>query len=131
VASPHSRFESIVDQQIRMAQERGEFDDLPGLGKPLPGKGTHDDDLWWVRGYLHREGLPSHAMLPPSLQLAKEIELLPETVRALPTEQAVREAAEQLNRRIAEHLRVPSGPPVPVRPVDAEALVAQWRARGA
>jgi hypothetical protein len=111
-----------------MAQERGDFDNLPGQGKPLPGKGTHDDALWWVRGYLRREGLPSHAMLPPSLQLAKEIELLPETVRALATEQAVREAAEQLNRRVAEHLRAPSGPPVPVRPVDAGALVAQWGA---
>jgi hypothetical protein len=120
-----------VDQQIRMAQERGEFDNLPGLGKPLPGKGSHDDELWWVRGYLRREGLSGTAMLPPSLQLAREIELLPETVRALPTEQAVRETVERLNRRIAEHLLVPSGPPVPLRPVDAEPLVAQWRARDA
>jgi hypothetical protein len=31
-----SRFESLLDRQIRAAQERGEFDDLPGAGKPLP-----------------------------------------------------------------------------------------------
>ena len=124
---PDSRFESLVDRQIRLAQERGEFDNLPGQGKPLPGKGTHDDALWWVRGYLRREGLSGSAMLPVSLQLAREIELLPETVRALPTEEAVRAAVAHLNRRIAEHLRAPSGPPVPVRPVDAEELVARWR----
>ncbi|MFC2037665.1 DUF1992 domain-containing protein [Chloroflexota bacterium] len=28
-------WESWIDQQIREAQERGEFDDLPGRGKPL------------------------------------------------------------------------------------------------
>jgi hypothetical protein len=30
-----SRFESALDRQIRAAEERGEFDDLPGKGKPL------------------------------------------------------------------------------------------------
>jgi DnaJ family protein C protein 28 len=28
-------WQSLIDQQIREAQERGEFDDLPGKGKPL------------------------------------------------------------------------------------------------
>ena len=28
-------FESAIDRQIREAQERGEFDNLPGRGKPL------------------------------------------------------------------------------------------------
>ena len=28
-------WENWIDQQIREAQERGEFDDLPGMGKPL------------------------------------------------------------------------------------------------
>jgi hypothetical protein len=34
--------------------EAGEFDDLPGTGRPLPGAGVPDDDLWWVRGWLKR-----------------------------------------------------------------------------
>ena len=34
--------------------ERGEFDDLPGTGVPLPGAGTVDDELWWVREWLAR-----------------------------------------------------------------------------
>lgn len=122
-----SRFESLVDQQIRQAQERGEFDDLPGMGKPLPGRGRPDDDLWWLRGYLQREGLPTDPMLPPSLRLAKDIEALPDTVRDLATEAEVREAVRELNHRIAAHLRSPSGPPVPIRPVNADRVVAQWR----
>lgn len=124
---PLSRYESVIEQQIRMAQERGDFDDLPGMGKPLPGKGRPDDDLWWVREYMRREELSADALLPPSIQLAKEIERLPETVGRLPSEQMVREAVSELNRRIVAHLRAPSGPPVPVRPVNADDAVAQWR----
>jgi len=30
-----SRWESLIDQKIREAMEQGEFDDLPGKGKPL------------------------------------------------------------------------------------------------
>ena len=29
-------WESAVERQIREAQERGDFDDLPGRGRPLP-----------------------------------------------------------------------------------------------
>ena len=49
-----------IDEIIRAAQEKGEFDDLPGTGKPLPGAGTKDDDLWWVRSWLKRNQEESH-----------------------------------------------------------------------
>jgi hypothetical protein len=127
VTNPQSRYESLIDQQIRIAQERGDFDDLPGMGKPLPGRGTPDDDLWWLKGYVRREGLSTETMLPTSLRLAKQLERLPETVRKLGSEQAVREAVAELNRQIEEHLRAPSGPHVPLRPADPDAVVAQWR----
>lgn len=125
---PLSRYESLVDQQIREAAERGEFDDLPGAGKPLPGLGTPDDDLWWLKGYMKREGLSGEALLPPSLQLRAEIERLPDTVRDLPSEQVVREVVADLNRRIADWLRAPTGPHVPVRPVRVDEIVERWRA---
>ena len=47
-------FETVADRMIREAMETGEFDDLPGLGKPIPGAGTIDDDLWWVRSWMER-----------------------------------------------------------------------------
>ena len=70
--------------------------------------------------------------LPTSLQLARQIERPPETVRDLSSEEAVREVVRDLNERIAAYLRAPSGPHVPVRPVKVDEVVARWRAdRGA
>jgi hypothetical protein len=50
------RFESLPERLIREAMEAGEFDDVPGQGRPLSGAGTPDDDTWWVRGWLKRNG---------------------------------------------------------------------------
>jgi hypothetical protein len=124
-----ARYESVIDKQIRMAEERGDFDELPGKGKPLPGLDGPHDENWWIKGYVEREGVPSEALLPTPLQLRKEAERLPDTVHEMPSEQAVRAAVAELNRRIAEWLRAPSGPAVPVRPVDADAVVRDWRRR--
>lgn len=123
---PGVSFESWIDRQIRTAQERGEFDNLPGAGKPIPDHGN--DELWWLKNYVQREGLPVDALLPTPLQLRKEIDRLPQTVRPLRTEQAVRDAVEQLNMRIVDWLRAPSGPQVPVRRVDVDEVLAQWHA---
>jgi hypothetical protein len=122
------RYESVVDKQIRLAQERGDFDNLPGKGKPLPALDDPHDELWWVKGYLRREGLSNEALLPPSIQLRKEIDRLPETLRGLPSEQAVRDAVAELNIRIVDFLRAPSGPRVPIGPVKMNEAVQRWRA---
>jgi hypothetical protein len=121
-------YESVVDQQIRQAEERGEFADLPGLGKPLKDLDRANDDLWWVKDYLMREELPTEALLPTPLLLRREKERLPELVRELPSEQAVRDLVAAFNKRVLAELRAPSGPFRPVGPANAEALVAEWRA---
>jgi hypothetical protein len=36
---PIEIFESLAERRIREAGERGEFDNLPGAGQPLPGLG--------------------------------------------------------------------------------------------
>jgi hypothetical protein len=46
--------EHRAERVIREAIEAGEFEDLPGVGKPIPGSGTVDDDLWWVRSWVRR-----------------------------------------------------------------------------
>jgi len=118
-------FETWIERQIRVAQDRGDFDDLPGYGKPIPDHG--DDELWWVKSYLAREGLSTEALLPPELQLRREIERLPDTVGSAPGEKVVREIVADLNRRIADCLRFPSGLPVPIHKVDAEEMVEVWK----
>lgn len=46
--------ETTVDRVIREAIEAGEFDDLPGKGRPISGRGTVDDEMWWVRSWIQR-----------------------------------------------------------------------------
>lgn len=122
------RYESAVDKAIREAQERGEFDNLPGKGQPLPGLDGPVDDLWWVRGYVRREGLTADDLLPESLHLRRQLERLDDTVAGLPTERAVREHVAALNRQIVRARIVPDGPAVVLRRADPEEVVARWRA---
>jgi hypothetical protein len=116
-----------VDRQIRAAQERGEFDDLPGAGKPLPKRSG--DVLEWVAEKLRAENADTTAVLPPSLALRKELEELPARLASIRSEAKVREIVTDLNRRIKLEILVPrEGPPLLVRPVDVESAVARWRA---
>ena len=50
--------EATAERLIREAIEAGDFDDLPGTGAPIPGAGSVDDDLWWVRSWLERNREP-------------------------------------------------------------------------
>ena len=121
-------YESWVERQIREAIERGEFDNLPGAGKPLPGLNGRDDDDWWIKGFLEREKIPMP--LPASLALRKEILDLPQTLDGVQDEDQLRRLVEDLNERIRDsHRRKIDGPAVVLRPVDVEAAVAEWRAR--
>ncbi len=123
---PNLDFESWIDRQVREAAERGELDDLPGAGRPL--SGLHKTgEAWWIKERVQREGLSAEELLPAPLRLRKEVERLPEAVRDFPDEQAVRETATALNRRIAAELSAPTGPRVRLAPVDVEELVRQWR----
>jgi hypothetical protein len=120
-------FETWIDRQIRDAADRGEFDNLPGAGKPLPGAGRQDDENWWLNSYLRREGVSGETLLPPAVLLRREAEELPEVVRKFSSEADVREAVADLNKRIVEFLRQPSDLRISVRPVNVERIVAEWR----
>jgi hypothetical protein len=125
------RYESVVEQRIREAQEQGAFDDLPGAGRPLRGLHGPQDENWWVRSYLEREGLPADVLLPTPLRLRREIDRLPETVRDMETEREVRDTVAALAARVAQWLRFPDGPQVAVRMPRADEVVAGWRAERA
>lgn len=56
--------EHPVERVIREAMEAGEFDDLKGTGKPIPGAGKVDDELWWVRRWVRRNRYPSEPAKP-------------------------------------------------------------------
>ncbi|MEZ0581313.1 DUF1992 domain-containing protein [Nocardioides sp. MH1] len=118
-----------VDLQVQQAIERGDFDNLPGAGKPIEGLGeTHDPD-WWVKKLVEREQI---AVLPPSLQLRKEDGELDARLDKLATEAEVRAAVEDFNARVI-HARysTPQGPPLVTMPRDVDATVAAWAERRA
>jgi len=49
----------IAENKLRMAIDAGEFDNLPGMGKPSPLIDAPYDPFWWVRQKLRSERLPS------------------------------------------------------------------------
>ncbi|MFI0192359.1 DUF1992 domain-containing protein [Streptomyces sp. NPDC017086] len=127
---PGVPFDSFVDKQIRDAQQRGEFDGLPGAGAPLPADVYSPyDELWWVKRKLAREGL---AVLPPALALRKEAEDTLAAAYAAPSERIVRKLIEDVNVKIRDMMfKPPPGPPLGRKPYDVEEVVRQWRQRRA
>ena len=127
-SAPESRMRDQtrwVDLQVQRAIERGDFDDLPGQGKPLPP--MDDDPNWWLKKLIEREKI---SVLPEALQLRKDDAELDALLDRQGSERVVRELLETFNRRIVNARRqLQGGPPVitPLRDVEAE--VAAWRAR--
>jgi hypothetical protein len=124
---PGVSWEGWIDRQVREAQERGEFDDLPGAGKPLDDLDRPRDELWWVKQLLRREDL---AVTPPTLALRKAIEGARATIAVQTSEEKVRKIVTELNSQIVKVNRTAvSGPPSTFMPFDVEEVVARWKAR--
>lgn len=122
---PGVTFESWIDRQIREATERGEFENLPGAGKPLRGESVPYDEMWWVKEKMRREGV-SH--LPPSLALRKEADEEYAAALAARTEREVRQRVEALNEKLRRAVLANlTGPTVSLAPYDVEHAVAEWR----
>lgn len=120
--------ETWVDVQLRQAMERGDFDDLPGAGKPIEDLGRQHDPDWWVKQLVERERITG--VLPPSLQLRKDDAELDTRLDALASERQVREEVEDFNARVIRARYTPAeGPPLVTMPRDVEEAVEAWRAR--
>jgi len=123
---PVDKFESLAERRIREAQAEGQFDRLPGFGKPIPDIDGPEDENWWIKSKLRQEGL---VILPPILEARRDIERTRELIRSMHSEQQVRVALRSLNDRIrAAHFSPTGGPADGVRPVDVEAEIERWRA---
>ncbi|GGD08391.1 DUF1992 domain-containing protein [Nocardioides daphniae] len=121
-----------VEQQIRVAQERGDFDDLPGFGKPLEGLGTEHDPDWWVKKLVEREQVTG--VLPPALQVRKADAELDGELDRISDEGRVRTAVEEFNASVRRALYTPPVGNAPAFPVvtrqrDVDAEVVRWRER--
>jgi hypothetical protein len=115
--------DTVVDQAIR----RGEFDDLPLAGKPIPGlRGTHDPD-WWLKSLVERENITG---VLPAAQLRRDDAELDETLDREPEESRVRQVVQDFNARVIDARRqLMGGPPVVTPTRDVEREVQRWRER--
>jgi hypothetical protein len=125
---PKVSFRWWVDRQIGEARDRGEFDDLPGAGQPLPKPTGNDAATDWVLRQVRADGHDTKALLPPALALKREVQDLPGRLAGERSERQVREVVEDLNERIRQaYLNHHSGPPLTVAPVNLEEAVESWR----
>ena len=117
-----------VDLQIQRAMERGDFDNLPGAGKPLGDLGSPYDRDWWLKKLIEREQITG--VLPPALQLRKDDAALDGVLDREASEKNVRTTVEEFNRRVVEARRqLQGGPPVVTRTRDVDEEVRRWRER--
>jgi hypothetical protein len=124
---PGVSWESWIDRQVREAEKRGEFDDLPSAGKPLPDLDKPIDENWWIKNKLRSEGL---SYTPPLLALKKRATDALALAAEAPSEAKAQEIIEEINEEIREANRNGArGPLVVLRPYDVEAVLRDWRKR--
>lgn len=125
---PGATWETYVDALFRQARENGEFDNLPGFGKPIPGlDDPYYDENWWLKQYLAREEL---SISPDSLRFKAEVVEEFDELWDISAEDEVRQRLMLLNARIYKFNKMPSdGPPVNVGMMDVEKVLESWRQR--
>jgi hypothetical protein len=116
-----------VNLQIERAMARGEFDNLPGAGKPIEGLGAQHDPDWWLKKLIEREKI---SVLPPALQLRKDDAELDARLDRHTAESEVRRMLEDFNARVMHARYTPvDGPPLVTMPREVDAEVDAWRER--
>lgn len=92
-------FDKIVEALIREAQERGEFDNLPGKGKPVDLTSYFEtpEDIRLAQSLLKNAG-----MLPPEVLLLKEIAELRQGLTAMTDENKNAEIRKKIQEKQME-----------------------------
>jgi hypothetical protein len=92
-------FDKIVETLIKEAQERGEFDNLPGKGKPIDLTAYFETpaDIRVAQSVLKNAGMQS-----PEVELLKEIAGLKQLVATLQEEKKKKELEKQIREKQIE-----------------------------
>ena len=118
-------WESFVERQIQEAKADGDFDALPGFGKPCPEMDEPLTPDWWLKKKLKRERV---SMLPPALAIKRDVEKTLEELPSMSDETRVHRALEELNQRIrAANLAAIWGPPSTTQEIKVERYLDKWR----
>jgi hypothetical protein len=87
----------IAEEKIRESMARGEFDNLPGAGKPLV---LEDDSMVPEELRVAYKILKNAGCLPPELELRKEIITLKSLAAAVEDDQERRRKLKELNAKL-------------------------------
>ena len=119
-------WEAWTELQIRQGAERGELEvSADWKGKPIPGRGQQDDELWWVRRKLRDEDVQ---YLPPQLAVRQEVDEARAKIAAARSEAEVRRLVGAVNERIRHVNRTTvTGPPTTVMVLDVDEVLERWR----
>ena len=119
-------WERWIERQISEAIERGEFEGLPGAGRPIRDLGARRDETTWIRDKLRRERAAPPP--PPAIQIRIDVDAALASLGSLGTEEEVRSLVEHLNDRIRTVNRTTVvGPPTTLGPMGVDEVVARWR----
>ncbi|MBV1715780.1 MAG: DUF1992 domain-containing protein [Desulfarculus sp.] len=103
-----SIFGKLAEERIKQAAERGDFDDLPGKGKPLK---LEDDSNVPEELRLAYKILKNAGYTPPELDAQKELMQVEDLLANAPDEKTRYQALKRLNYLTMKlsHLRPNSG----------------------
>ena len=87
----------IVEQRIQEALARGDFDELPGKGKPIP---VEDDSMVPDELRLAYKILKNAGCLPPELESRKEIRQMEDLLADIPDEKERYKLMKKINFQI-------------------------------
>ena len=92
-------YQKLIEKKIKEAKERGEFDNLPGQGKPL----NLDDDSRVPEDLrLAYKILKNADCLPPEIQLRKEIRQMEDMLEKIPDERERYRQIKRINLKIMQ-----------------------------
>lgn len=94
-----SLFQKIVEKRIKEAQERGEFNNLPGHGKPIK---IEDDSHIPEDLRLAYKILKNADCLPPEVQLKKEIRQMEDMLENMSDEKEKYSQIKRINYKIMQ-----------------------------
>ncbi len=115
----------LVERRIVEAMQRGEFDNLPGAGKPLhiESPPPKNEDLWWALKIMRQA-----EVVPDEIRYRKRIDELRREVAAADSEQKALAAVRALNDQIRKLNRMGTNViPTTLTTFDEANLLAQWR----
>ena len=122
---PGVSWHSWIEQTIETARREGQFEDLPGKGKPIAGLNSPYDPDWWPKQLIQREKL---SLLPPALAIRARVQQEIPRILKLRRERDVRVALGKLNDEIAKVNRtVWEGPATAIGKIDEQSFLERWR----